>query len=286
MPENRIITLLSDFGLKDVYVGVMKGVIAQINPCLTVVDLTHEILPQNIAAAGFNLMNAYSYFPHGTVHVAVVDPGVGSQRRGVAIQIDIGYLVGPDNGLFSGVLSRTEALAAVELTNPEYWHTPTPSTTFHGRDIFAAVGAHLASGVPIAQLGERLDPTTLTSATIPEPTPTASGIRGCIQYIDHFGNLITNIPGSEVQGKTWSVSVGDSVSIAVATLGASALLQSADRTIGSSQTYSDRPVGDVVALIGSHGWVEIAVNGGSAQQSLQLNWGSTVEVVVSPETKG
>lgn len=267
MPGNRIITLLSDFGLKDVYVGVMKGVIAQINPCLTVVDLTHEILPQNIAAASFNLMNAYSYFPDGTVHVAVVDPGVGSHRRGIAIQIDIGFLVGPDNGLFSGVLSQTEVLAAVELTNPEYWRTPTPSTTFHGRDIFAPVGAHLASGVPIAQLGERLDPTTLTSVVIREPTPTASGIRGCIQYIDHFGNLITNIPGSEVQGKTWSVLVGD-------------------RTIGSSQTYSDRPVGDVVALIGSHGWVEIAVNGGSAQQALQLNWGSTVEVVVSPETKG
>ena len=283
MPENRIITLLSDFGLKDVYVGVMKGVIAQINPCLTVVDLTHEISPQNIAAASFNLMNAYSYFPHGTVHVAVVDPGVGGQRRGVAIQLNIGFLVGPDNGLFSGILSQTEVLAVVELTNPEYWRTPNPSTTFHGRDIFAPVGAHLASGVPITQLGERLDPSTLTSVAIPEPTPTASGIRGCIQYIDYFGNLITNIPGSEVQGKTWSVRVGDSVSIA----GRSpALLQSADHTIRSSQTYSDRPVGDVVALIGSHGWVEIAVNGGSAQQALQLNWESTVEVVVSPEMKG
>ena len=247
--------------------GVMKGVIAQINPRLTIVDLTHEILPQNIAAARFNLMNAYPYFPNGTVHVAVVDPGVGSQRRGIAIQLDIGFLVGPDNGLFSGILNQTQVLAAVELTNPEYWYTPTPSTTFHGRDIFASVGAHLASGVPIAQLGQRIDPTTLTSVAIPELTLTAFGIAGCIQYIDHFGNLITNIPGTEVQGKIWSVIVGT-------------------RRIGSSQTYSDRPIGDVVALIGSHGWVEIAVNGGSAQQALQLDWGSMVEVVVSPEIKG
>jgi len=141
MAEHRLITLLSDFGLKDVYVGVMKGVIAQINPGLTVVDLTHQIPPQNIAAARFNLMNAYLYFPVGTVHVAVVDPGVGSHRRGIALQIDAGFLVGPDNGLFSGVVHQTGVIAAVELTNAQYWWTPTPSTTFHGRDIFAAVGA-------------------------------------------------------------------------------------------------------------------------------------------------
>jgi S-adenosylmethionine hydrolase len=267
MSENRLITLLSDFGLKDVYVGVMKGVIAQINPRLTVVDLTHQIPPQNIAAARFNLMNAYPYFPVGTVHVAVVDPGVGSHRRGIALQIDAGFLVGPDNGLFSGVLHQTGVIAAVELTNSQYWWTPTPSTTFHGRDIFAPVGAHLASGVPIAQLGESIDPKTLTSLAMGDRTPTASGITGCIQYIDHFGNLVTNIPAAEVQGKTWSVVVGE-------------------RIIPSSHTYSDRAPGEVVTLIGSHGWVEIAVNSGSAQQALQIEMGSPVEVVVSLEMKG
>lgn len=266
--------------------GVMKGVIAQINPHLTVVDLTHQIPPQNIAAARFNLMNAYCYFPVGTVHVAVVDPGVGSHRRGIALQIDAGFLVGPDNGLFSGVLNQTRVLAAVELTNSEYWRTPTPSTTFHGRDIFAPVGAHLASGVPIADLGERIDPKTLVQLAIGDRTPTASGVAGCIQYIDHFGNLITNIPAAEVQGKTWSVVVGDSPTQMLGEAKLRPKQQSADRTIGSSQTYSDRPLGEIVALIGSHGCVEIALNGGSAQQALQMDVGSPVEIVVSQEMKG
>ena len=275
MSHNQLITLLSDFGLKDVYVGVMKGVIAQINPRLTVIDLTHEIPPQNLAAARFNLMNAYPYFPVGTVHVAVVDPGVGSHRRGIALQIDAGFLVGPDNGLFSGVLQQTRVLGAVELTNPEYWRTAMPSTTFHGRDIFASVGAHLACGVSLEQLGESIDPKTLVQLAIPPHTPTASGIVGCIQYIDRFGNLITNIPGTEVRGKTWSVIVGDSLTQRLH-----------HRMIPSSQTYSDRPLKEVVALIGSHGWVEIAVNGGNAQQVLQMDWAAPVEVVVSQPITG
>ena len=275
MPENRIITLLSDFGLSDVYVGVMKGVIAQINPALTVVDLTHQIPPQNIAAARFSLMNAYPYFPTGTVHVAVVDPGVGSHRRGIALQLDSGFLVGPDNGLFSGVLNQNPVVEAVELTNPKYWRTLTPSTTFHGRDIFASAGAHLASGVPLEQLGEVIDPETLVQLAIPERTPTATGVAGCIQYVDHFGNLITNIPAADVQGKTWSVAVGDSPTETLR-----------DRIIPGSQTYSDRPLGEVVALVGSHGWVEIAVNGGSAQSELQMDWGTVVEVVLTTELKG
>lgn len=267
MSNNQLITLLTDFGLSDVYVGVMKGIIAQINPHLTVVDLTHQIPPQNLAAARFNLMNAYPYFPRGTVHIAVVDPGVGSHRRGIALQLDEGFLVGPDNGLFSGVLNQRQVLEAVELSNPEYWRTPTPSTTFHGRDIFASVGAHLASGVAIAQLGKSIDPNTLVQLPLPEPTFSISGIRGCIQYIDHFGNLVTNIPGTEVQGKIWSVAIGD-------------------RIITSSQTYSARPLGEVVALIGSHGWVEIAVHGGNAQQVLHMDWASPLEVVVSLPMKG
>ncbi|NEQ65152.1 MAG: SAM-dependent chlorinase/fluorinase [Symploca sp. SIO2D2] len=259
MQENKIVTLLSDFGLRDVYVGVMKGVIAQINPQLRVVDLTHQIPPQNIVAARFSLMNAYPYFPEGTVHVAVVDPGVGSHRKAIAIQLDSGFLVGPDNGLFSGILSQTREIAVVELTNPQYWQTSAPSSTFHGRDIFAPVGAHLASGVPLEELGEKFDPITLVQLALPKTKVTAAGIVGCIQYIDYFGNLITNIAAAEVQGKTWSVVVGNEVLL-------------------GSQTYSDGQLGELVALIGSHGWVEIAVNGGSAQSRLQLDWGAAVEI--------
>ncbi|NEO72749.1 SAM-dependent chlorinase/fluorinase [Moorena sp. SIO3H5] len=261
MPDNRIITLLSDFGLQDVYVGVMKGVIAQVNPTLTIVDLTHQIPPQNLGAARFNLINAYPYFPAGTVHVAVVDPGVGSHRRAVAIQLSQGFLVGPDNGLFSGVLEQYPVMAAVELTNSDYWRTINPSTTFHGRDIFASVGAHLASGLAIESLGEVIEPNTLVRLDIPTKTLTDDGIIGSIQYVDHFGNLITNIPGAEVDGKTWSVKISD-------------------RIIPHTQTYSNCPLGELVALIGSHGWVEIAVNGGSAKSQLQLDWGDTVELSI------
>jgi S-adenosylmethionine hydrolase len=135
-----------------------------------------------------------------------------------------------------------------------------PSTTFHGRDIFAAVGAHLASGVPIEQLGEAIDPKTLVQLEMPEPIVTNTDIAGSIQYIDHFGNLITNIPGTDVRGKTWAVAIGD-------------------RIISSNQTYSDTQPGELVALISSEGWVEIAVNGSSAQSLLQLDWGAKVQVI-------
>ena len=258
MPENRILTLLSDFGLSDVYVGVMKGAIAQINPTLTIVDLTHQIPPQNIMAARFCLMNAYPYFPEGTVHVAVVDPGVGSSRRAIAVEFAGGFLVGPDNGLFSGVLSQSEAIIAVELTNTYYWRTSEPSATFHGRDIFAPIGAHLASGVALDKMGEEIDVATLVELAIPECTVTASGIVGCIQYIDSFGNLITNIPGADVQGKTWSIFASGV-------------------TIPGYQSYSDSEQG-ALALIGSHGWIEIAINCGNAQTDLQLNCLDSVQV--------
>jgi S-adenosylmethionine hydrolase len=143
-----IITLLTDFGLQDPYGGVMKGAIATLAPTATVIDLTHQIPPQDVAAARFALMSAFPYFPSGTVHTVVVDPGVGTARRAIAIATEASYLVGPDNGVFSGVLTQTTVRAAVALTNPRYWRTPDPSQTFHGRDIFAPVAAHLALGCP------------------------------------------------------------------------------------------------------------------------------------------
>ncbi|RUS96909.1 hypothetical protein DSM107003_23150 [Trichormus variabilis SAG 1403-4b] len=260
MSQPKILTLLSDFGNNDVYVGVMKGVIAQINPDLKLVDLTHQIPPQNVAAARFCLMNAYPYFPVGTVHLAVVDPGVGSQRRAIALQLAQGFLVGPDNGIFSGVISKNAIITAVELTNLNYWRTFQPSSTFHGRDIFAPVAAHLASGVSLQELGKEINPATLVKLDIGECWENTNGVAGCIQYIDHFGNLVSNIPASYVQGKTWSVNV-------------------ADLTIPGCETYSDVQVGEALALVGSHGWVEIAINSGNAHMQLQINWQDTLHVL-------
>ena len=270
--QHNVLTLLSDFGLSDVYVGVMKGVIAAINPELTPIDLTHQIPPQNIALARFALMTAFPYFPAGTVHVAIVDPGVGSNRRAIALVVGTdpdnptGFLVGPDNGLFSGVFSQSPILAAVELTNRQYWRVPEPSHTFHGRDIFAPVGAYLASGVPFSDLGGAIAAESLTQLNIPavqiEPLDeTTTRITGCIQALDHFGNLITNIPGRQVVDSKWSIVVNEMI-------------------IAGGQTYSDSLVVELVALIGSHGWVEIAVNNGSAQAKLNLQWGAPIQLLI------
>ncbi|TVP61080.1 MAG: hypothetical protein EA343_15245 [Nodularia sp. (in: Bacteria)] len=255
-----LLAIMSDFSDRDVYVSVMKGVVAQINAQIRVVDLTHQIPPQNIAAARFCLLNAYPYFPVGTVYVAVVDPGVGSRRRAIAVEFAQGFLVGPDNGLFSGVLSQSPAISTVELTNPHYWRTPEPSKTFHGRDIFAPVGAHLASGIALKQLGQEIDSATLVQLDIGECHQTNSAVTGCIQYTDHFGNLISNIPGRYLQGKNWSVQV-------------------AGVMIPGCETYSDVRVGEVAAFVGSHGWVEIAINGGNACSHLQINWQDALQVL-------
>ena len=258
--EQPLVTLLSDFGDRDVYVGIIKGVIAQINPRLTVVDLTHQISPQDIAAARFSLMNAYAHFPVGTVHLAVVDPGVGSKRRAIAVEFAQGFLVGPDNGIFSGVLSQSPAIAAVELTNLYYWRTPQPSKTFHGRDIFAPVAANLASGVPLKHLGQEIEPVSLVNLDIGNCKQTSTSVVGCIEYIDHFGNLVSNIPASYVQGKSWYVQV-------------------AGLSVLGYETYSEVKVGEIIALVGSHGWVEIAINCGDAHSQLQINLQDVLEVL-------
>ena len=255
----RTLTLLTDFGDRDAYVGIMKGAIATIDAKLKTIDLTHQIPPQNLLAARFVLLNAYPYFPPQTVHVAVVDPGVGSQRRGIAIELKNGYLVCPDNGLCSGVLELDTAIAAVELTNPEYWRQSNPSYTFHGRDIFAPVGAHLARGVPLKNLGEAIELESIVRLDLPSIETDRDTITGCIQYIDCFGNSITNIHNSVLKGKSWQIIVKE-------------------RAIVSGKTYSDVEIGQAITLIGSHGWIEIAVNGGSAAAQLQLAYKDTVRV--------
>lgn len=262
MTSNRLITLLTDFGLNDVYVGVMKGVIAQVNPTLMVIDLSHEVPPQNIQSAQFNLISAYPYFPAGTVHVAVVDPGVGGARRSIAVERSDGILVGPDNGVFTGLMDHM--IQVVELTHSAYWRVPAPSSTFHGRDIFAAVAAHIASGVPLTKIGAPIDPALLVQCPLPTCTPTPTGMIGSIQHIDRFGNVITNIPGDFVQHQSWSIAIGK-------------------RVIPGCRTYGEVNASEPLALVGSHGWVEIAINGGDAHFQLRLNWDDSVELLISEQ---
>ncbi len=265
----QIITLLSDFGTQDVYVAVMKGVIAQIAPQVTVVDLTHQIPPQNIALASFQLAIAQAHFPAGTVHLAVVDPGVGGSRRGIAFQTGTSYFVGPDNGLFTGVLTTASSAksVAVELTHPKYWYNQQPSPTFHGRDIFAAVAAHLANGVHVRDFGPAIPPTRLLRLPLGHYQQTETGFTGAIQAIDRFGNLITTLPSNCVSGQAWAI-------------------HAAGKVIPGVRTYSDRPYGAMIGLIGSHGWLEIAVNGGNAQVTLGLGLGNSVQVVKQTDSGG
>lgn len=256
-----VITLLTDFGYQDGYVGVMKGVITTICPEATILDLTHAIPPQNIAAARFTLLNAYAYFPPNTIHVVVVDPGVGTDRQAIAVQTPTGFLVGPDNGVLSGVVDHEGAIAAVSLTNAHYWRTPHPSETFHGRDIFAPVAAHLAAGVPLAELGAEIAPTSLVRIVLPTPTIETDRAIGHVQHIDSFGNIITTLPADVARQANWMVHIG-----------------SIEIPLGC--TYGDVAIGQAIALVGSHGWVEIAVNGSSAHQRFRLAIGDTVQLLL------
>ena len=260
MTQPKLITLLTDFGLQDVYVGSMKGVITAINPEISIIDLTHQIPPQDLIAGRFALLNSYAYFPDGTIHLVVIDPGVGSYRRGVAIAFSGGFLVGADNGVFSGILSQRKAIAAVELNNSQYWRTQKPSNTFHGRDIFAPVVAHLASGVSLKELGTEIPVSSLVQLPLPEVTTLSNQkIVGCVQYIDGFGNLITNISSNNLQPIQQVIIK--------------------KRSIRLGKTYSDGREKQLIALVGSHGYLEIAINCGNAQQELQVSVGEKVFVM-------
>ncbi|HNV68341.1 MAG TPA: SAM-dependent chlorinase/fluorinase [Candidatus Ozemobacteraceae bacterium] len=247
---NRVITLLTDFGLEDPFVGVMKGVMAGICRRLQFIDLTHAVPPQNIARASFLLATSFAVFPSGTIHLAIVDPGVGGSRRAVAIRIHEGFLIGPDNGLFSGVLARSPALEVRELSEPRFWRTRTPSATFHGRDVFAPAAAHLASGMALSRLGREVDAASLTLLPQAGWKTAENGAQGVVQDIDRFGNLITSIPASLIPvAGSWTVQVG-----AV--------------TANGAATYASAAPGSLIALCGSHGYVEVAsVNGNAATQT-------------------
>jgi S-adenosyl-L-methionine hydrolase (adenosine-forming) len=257
----RVITLLTDFGLEDGYVAAMKGVVATIAPEARLVDITHLVPPQDIASGRFRLLTVAPYFPPGTIHLAVVDPGVGTARRAVAIHATSGsYFVGPDNGLLSGALETDPPIAAVELNEPRFWRTPTPSATFHGRDVFAPVAAHLARGVDLAAVGSSIPPATLVRLELAQLEMLAGGAEGAVQAVDRFGNLISNVPGSMLGDRSrWSASIRG-------------------HTVPGHRTYGEAQVGEALALVGSHGFVEIAVRRGNARIALGAGVGDPVQV--------
>lgn len=247
------ITLLTDFGTTDGYVAAMKGVIAEIAPSVVIEDATHYIDPGDIPAAAHALRRYWRYYPAGTIHVVVVDPGVGSDRRALAIRADQRLFVGPDNGVFTYVLTDCADRTVVEITNTHYTREEI-SNTFHGRDIFAPVAAHLAKGLELEQLGNIVNDPVLVA--FPPPLVTENAVRGEIVAIDRFGNLATNIPASMVRG--------------------SAVAECAGREVRVVRTYADAEDGETIALINSDGMLEIAMRDADAADTLGAGRGDAV----------
>jgi S-adenosyl-L-methionine hydrolase (adenosine-forming) len=257
-----LITLLTDFGVQDAYVASLKGVILSLNPGVVLVDLSHTVPPQDLRAGALLLAAAAPYFPPGTIHLAVVDPGVGSSRRALAAHCRGQFWVGPDNGLCHLIFRGASPLTVVSLENPEYFRSPV-SATFHGRDIFAPVAAHLSLGVALDRFGPRItDPVALD---LPEPRFTPAAIYGEIIYIDRFGNLVSNISASELAA--WQGQ--HAVSLQVGAL----YLQ------GLARTYTDVAPGEFLALPGSHGFLEIACAMDNAARRLPAGVGQSVELL-------
>jgi S-adenosylmethionine hydrolase len=249
-----ILTMTTDFGFRDAYVPVMKGVIASIDPGVRVIDVTHDIAPQDVMEAAYVLRLAVPHYPPGTVHLVVVDPGVGTKRRCVALRKGDQKFVGPDNGIFSLLLNGETPDELVELDRAQYWRTNSPSRTFHGRDIFAPVSAHLASGRAIRDVGTSID--ALDRLQWALPIHDEQGIQGWVVHIDHFGNCITNISRQAFEqnrrGRTMKCFVGNGILRDVVT------------------TYGDVAAGEPLVLFGSSDYLEVAVNSGNASQLFDI----------------
>ena len=271
-----IVTLTTDFGTADGYVGTMKGVILSVVPGARLVDISHEIGPQDIRQAAYVLYTAYPFFPPHTVHLVVVDPGVGSSRRPVALHTPSGVFVGPDNGVFSYVMARESVEALVELADPRY-RLPQVSHTFHGRDIFSPAAAHLAAGIPIEALGPAV--TDLITFPLPGPEVTGQSISGEVVHADRFGNVITSIGLLSWAGRELSLEPAFGVGEQVRFTADKAVVVAAGYQIaGVHRTYADVKPGETLALVGSEGHLEIAVREGSAAQRLALRAGDPVLV--------
>lgn len=264
----RILTLTSDFGTRDAYVGAMKGVILGIARETEMVDISHEIGAQDVMEGAFVLQNAVPFFPPETVHLVVVDPGVGTDRRGVAVRLEDQFFVGADNGLFTLLAKRADRIEVVELDERSAWRSDDPSTTFHGRDIFAPAAAHLAAGRALDEIGTPVDD-ELEPLRWAEPTVDETGIRGWVVHVDRFGNCITNVPRSlfEEERRDRSVKL----------YAGSAVIR------GIVSTYGAAEVGEPVALFGSSGFLEVALRSSDAAEELSIMKGDPVNVVFESE---
>ncbi|MBW1689790.1 MAG: SAM-dependent chlorinase/fluorinase [Deltaproteobacteria bacterium] len=263
MKPSEIITLTTDFGQRDPYVAMMKGVILSINPRARIVDITHDIRAGSIQEGSTIIAEAYPFFPSGSVHVGVIDPGVGGKRRPIAVAADGHFFVGPDNGLFWPVVAAHPQSHVIHLTEKSYW-MDIISATFHGRDIFAPVASHLSCGIDPNLMGEKVDnPVVLTS---PRAWREQDQFVGEVIRVDGFGNLITNITVEELA--EFRASEGP-----IITIGGLALK-------GIRTTYSDVGEGEALALIGSSNLLEIAVNRGSARAELGDDCGIGAKVIV------
>jgi S-adenosylmethionine hydrolase len=276
MKQVPLVTLLTDFGTADGYVGTMKGVILDIAPEARLMDISHEIAPQNVRQAAYVLYTSYSFFPSHTVHMIVVDPGVGSARRPIAVRTPSGSFVAPDNGVLSYVMAREDVEVAVELAHPQY-RLPQVSHTFHGRDIFSPAAAHLAAGIPIEALGPAV--TDLITFPLPGLEVMGQSISGEVLHADRFGNVITSIGLLSWAGRELSLEpafgVGEQVRF---TADKAVVVAAGHRIAGVHRTYADVKPGETLALVGSEGHLEIAVREGSAAQRLALRAGDPVMV--------
>jgi hypothetical protein len=252
----RIITLLSDFGLRDAYIAEMKAVILSINPDACIVDISHEIEKFNIRMGAFVLASATPYFPKDTVHVAVVDPGVGTKRRPMIIQTQRSFYVGPDNGLLFLAARKEEVSHVYHIENPEYM-LPRISTTFHGRDIFAPAAAYLAIGCSPSQFGPEIQDYIVPQFA--EPYKKKGELIGEVLYIDDFGNIVTNISSKDLE--ELETSIGDLLHLRIGR-------KKFDMRFCSA--YGEAPAGTALSIVGSHDFLEISINQGNASKTLNL----------------
>jgi S-adenosyl-L-methionine hydrolase (adenosine-forming) len=256
-----IITLTTDFGTNDHLVGVLKGVILSINPDVSIVDITHNVIAHDILDGALTIGQAYKYFPSKTIHLVIVDPGVGTSRRPVLVAGDQHYFIAPDNGVLSSVYDQTEALYVWNIISEHYFRQPV-SNTFHGRDIFAPVAAWLSKSWQTASFGEAI--TDFVRFSIPKPKAAGNTIKGIVLKVDHFGNLITNFTPADApvfataDGK-FTIKVGNG------------------QVTKMVPTFASGAAGEAVAFVGSSGYIEIAVNKGNAARTLAATRG--VEVV-------
>ncbi|MGA2272807.1 MAG: SAM-dependent chlorinase/fluorinase [Bryobacteraceae bacterium] len=257
-----IVTLTTDFGLRDHYVGAMRGVILGICPQAQIVDISHEVKPFQISEGAFLLAQACSCFPSKTVHVAVVDPGVGSARRPILVEAATQYFVAPDNGVLAMIYAAQPHKARV-ISNQRYFRQPV-SRTFHGRDIFAPVAAHLAAGLPAPRLGKRIDDYLRPGFLKPQRTGKRTW-AGEILHIDRFGNLVTNFHASDfpdLETRNVSLSIGPQQVTMVA------------------RNYAECASGELFLIVGSTGYVEVSLNRASAARAIGCETGAPAELMV------